>query len=79
MRTWLRVIAALAGRPSLWPTVCRLGVRMVPQGWWRQFPFMPIPPRKYVQFRLVTQYGSTSNRVESSDVLNYVAWCKRQC
>ena len=78
MRAWLRVGRAVVSRPTLWPTACRLGLRMVPSGWWKRFPFVPLPPREYVAFRLVTQYGSEGASIEPADVLNYLAWCKRQ-
>jgi len=31
--------------------------RAVPGDWYRKFPFLPIPPRDYIQWRLHTAYG----------------------
>ena len=42
----------------LWATALRQGVRMCPPGWWRRPPFLPLPDREYLRFRLETQYGS---------------------
>lgn len=35
----------------------RFYFRIVPAGWYRRSPFMPIPPRKYLEWRLQTAYG----------------------
>jgi hypothetical protein len=36
----------------------RFYFRMMPRDWYRRPPFLPLPPRKYVQWRLRTAYGS---------------------
>lgn len=28
-----------------------------PNNWWRKFPYLPVPPKNYLLFRLHTQYG----------------------
>jgi hypothetical protein len=50
---------------------------MVPDGWTRTAPFLPAPPRGYLEFRMVTQYGDISHRPEPGDVVNYLRWCRR--
>ena len=74
---WLRVGAAVAARPELWPTVVRQMRRLAAPGWWRRPPFLPLPSGAYFRFRLVTQYGDPSHRPEPGDVINYLAWCRR--
>jgi len=32
--------------------------RLIPNRWYVQFPFLPLPPRQYVRWRLRTAYGS---------------------
>ena len=54
-------VAAVAVRPSLWFTALRVGVRMVPRGWWHRPPFLPRPDPAYVGFRAVTQYGDADH------------------
>ena len=73
-----RVAAAVITKPSLWPTALRQWRRTTPPGWWRRRPFLPVPPRPYLRFRLVTQYGDSGRAVEAADVLNYLAWCRLQ-
>jgi hypothetical protein len=62
--------------PSLWPTALRQARRTVPKGWWRSSPFLPLPRREYVEFRLLTQYGDAAHPPEVEDVLNYLRWCR---
>ncbi len=74
----IRAALAVATRPSLWATAARQWRRTTPRGWWRQRPFLPVPSRDYLRFRLVTQYGRFDADVLPEDVLNYLAWCKQQ-
>ncbi|MEO7397431.1 MAG: hypothetical protein ABIW84_02600 [Ilumatobacteraceae bacterium] len=75
--SWLRIGAALAARPLLWPTAIRQMRRLARPGWYHRPPFLPLPPDAYLQFRLVTQYGDAEHRPESADVVNYLAWCRQ--
>jgi hypothetical protein len=72
----LGVIGAVIRHPSLWPTALRQGWRLVPERWWTRAPFLPVPSRSYLRFRLLTQYGDISHRPEADDVLNYLRWCR---
>jgi hypothetical protein len=71
-----RVVAAVAAHPRLWPTAVRQGWRLVPNRWWTRAPYLPVPSRSYLEFRLLTHYGETSHRPEPDDVLNYLRWCR---
>jgi hypothetical protein len=68
---------AVAAHPSLWPTAWRQVRRLSAPGWWRRWPFLPLPPPDYLAFRLQTQYGDSERAPTSQDVVNYLAWCKR--
>jgi hypothetical protein len=72
----MRVLAAVAGRPRLWPTAIRQMRRTAPTRWWARPPFLPLPSRDYLEFRLVTQYGETSRSPVAADVVDYLAWCR---
>ena len=74
----VRVAAAVVRRPSLWWVALRQWRRTTPSGWWRRPPFLPVPSRDYLAFRMVTQYGSEDATVVPGDVVNYLLWCKRQ-
>jgi hypothetical protein len=69
------VVATVVAHPSTWPAVWRTVRAMAPQRWWRRPPFLPVPPRRYLEFRLLTHYGSTNVAPSGADVMSYISWC----
>jgi hypothetical protein len=69
-------LVAVVRHPALWVTAVRQGWRLVPSRWWRHRPFLPVPSRQYLRFRLLTQYGDNVGRPQPEDVLNYLRWCR---
>lgn len=67
---------AVAARPSLWATAVRQIVVLAAPGWWRRRPFLPLPDREYMRFRMVTQYGDPDHPMEPADVVAYLHWCR---
>jgi hypothetical protein len=61
----------------LWPTAVVQVLRLAPTGWWRRPPFLPLPDRGYMRFRLQTMYGGTGESMEPRDVVSYLEWCRR--
>ncbi|HLH32391.1 MAG TPA: hypothetical protein VKY31_14395 [Terriglobia bacterium] len=45
----------------------RFYFRLIPGDWYRKTPFLPVPPRSYVQWRLRTAYGA--NRPPFAEIL----------
>ncbi len=74
-------VAAVLRRVDLWPTAVLQWFRMVPDGWWRHRPFLPVPSRAYLEFRLLTAYGSEPRPEEgvdlAGDLVTYLEWCRR--
>lgn len=66
-----RAALALLRRPDLWP----VALRLVPPGWWRHWPPIPVPPGTYRRFRQETMYG-TAGRMEDEDLVVYLEWCR---
>ncbi|MEO7442572.1 MAG: hypothetical protein ABIW46_03455 [Acidimicrobiales bacterium] len=73
---WPSVVAAVAVRPDLWTTALRNCRALAPSGWWRRPPFLPLPDRDYLAFRLETMYGGSSPAPVPSDVVTYLEWCR---
>jgi hypothetical protein len=69
-------VLAVMQRPSLWCTAVRQAFRLAPNGWWRRAPFIPLPDRRYLLFRLETQYGEAVHSTEPRDLVTYLAWCR---
>ena len=43
--------------------------------WYRHFPFLPVPPRKYLEWRIETAYGDKSlKNLRWQDVEAYARW-----
>ncbi len=70
------MIAAVVRRPRLWSTALRQWVRLTPRGWWHRPPFLPVPDRHYLAFRMQTQYGDPRHRPATTDVISYLTWCR---
>jgi hypothetical protein len=71
-------VVAVLVRPRLWSTAATQVRRLARPGWWRRLPFLPLPDRAYLRFRLETQYGDPNHRAEAGDVLAYLEWCRRE-
>lgn len=67
-------IVALLRRPHLWGTAVGALASFAPDGWWRRPPFLPIPDRDAVAWRLTTAYGSSEATLAEGDLLTYLEW-----
>ena len=72
------LIRSLIRHPTLAAEAVRASWALAPRGWWRQPPFLPVPDRGYVRWRVETAYGSTDAAVEVEDLLHYLAWRRAQ-
>jgi hypothetical protein len=65
---------AVARRPRLWPAAARQVRAMVPARWWRRAPFLPVPDRAWLRFRMTTAYGDPDAGIDVDDLLTWLAW-----
>ncbi|MFZ9401722.1 MAG: hypothetical protein ACO28X_04015 [Ilumatobacteraceae bacterium] len=70
------MLVAVVRRPRLWAIAVAQVFRLAPNGWWRRAPFLPLPDKRYLQFRMETQYGDAMHRPEGNDVVTYLSWCR---
>lgn len=79
--TWPRLVLALTGRslrsPSLGVALVRVAWRFRERGWYRRAPFLPLPPREYVRWRMYTAYGDYDAIAPAEDVERYARWAVR--
>jgi hypothetical protein len=77
----MRLSLELAARGVRTPStaVALLGVawRFRRRGWFRRFPFVPIPDREYVRWRMLTAYGDSNAVPPAADVVRYARWAVR--
>ena len=78
MRSWRNLSLALVARAVVNPRVARdlagLAWSMRRRGWYREPPFLPLPPPEYVRWRMLTAYGDEAAVPPVADVLRVARW-----
>ncbi len=78
---WLGVSLRLAvralARPVLAVDLLRVAWRFRARDWYRRFPFLPLPDRTYLAWRLYTAYGDHHAIPPVDDVVRYARWARR--
>jgi hypothetical protein len=81
-RSWSSVAGALVWRGIRRPTtglaLVRVAWRFRARGWYRRFPFLPLPDRTYVRWRMYTAYGDEGAIPSADDVERYATWAVRE-
>ena len=76
--SWLGLAAALTFRairtPSLAVALLRVTWRFRSHGWYGRFPFLPLPDRAYLAWRMYTAYGDADAVPSARDVEQYARW-----
>jgi hypothetical protein len=77
-RSWVAVVAALIVRclvePTLIPKLLLVGWRFRRRRWWARAPFLPIPARDYVRWRMHTAYGRDDAIPPAHELAGYARW-----
>ena len=73
----LRLGAATVRRPSLAVDLLRVAWRFRARGWYARFPFLPLPSRPYMRWRMVTAYGDPDIVPPAEDIIRYARWVGR--
>lgn len=78
---WTRLLLTLAARavrrPHIAADLLRVGWRFRRRDWWRRAPFLPLPARDYVRWRLYTAYGDPDFVPPADDIVRYAHWATR--
>ena len=76
--SWTRLTLTLAlralVRPALAADLLRVAWRFRSRGWYTRFPFLPLPDRDYVRWRMYTAYGDYDAIPPARDVERYARW-----
>lgn len=64
-------------RPARIPDLLALAWACRPEGWYRRFPFLPIPPRAYLRWRMETAYGDPDAHPPEREAARYLQWTGR--
>ncbi len=77
-RGWTGLFAALTLRALVRPRLAADLFAAVwafrARGWYRRFPFLPLPPRVYIRWRMYTAYGSEDAVPPLEDVVRFARW-----
>lgn len=65
------------GRPRLLGSLLRAAWRFRARGWWRRPPFLPLPPREYLDWRMHTAYGEGDRDPSTDELSRFVRWANR--
>ncbi|HET7584913.1 MAG TPA: hypothetical protein VFK13_08400 [Gemmatimonadaceae bacterium] len=80
--SWGRLSLALAWRalrnPPLAADLVRVCWRFRRRRWFARFPFLPIPARDYVRWRMHTAYGRHDAVPPVEDIVRYARWAGRE-
>ena len=60
--------------PTLVPGMLRAAWRFRAREWWRRPPFLPLPPRSYMEWRDHTAYGDEARRATPDELERYLHW-----
>ena len=71
--TFALAIRALV-RPRLALDLCRTAWAFRRRGWWHRFPFLPLPARDYLRWRMHTAYGDYDAVPPADDVIRFARW-----
>lgn len=79
---WLSLVVPLALRALVWPPLAvdllRVAWRFRVRRWWARFPFLPVPSRDYVRWRMHTAYGDEDAIPPAEDLIRYARWVGKQ-
>jgi hypothetical protein len=71
-------MAALAfRRPRAIPAILGASWAFRSRTWYRSFPFLPIPPRSYLRWRMETAFGDPEAVPSLDDLERYLNWTAR--
>ncbi|HEY5219873.1 MAG TPA: hypothetical protein VIJ16_08685 [Gemmatimonadaceae bacterium] len=79
---WTQLSLSLALRsmrsPATGVALLRVAWRFRERGWYRRVPFLPLPSREYVRWRMHTVYGNYDAIPPAADVVRYARWAVRE-
>jgi hypothetical protein len=78
----MRLSFGLLGRslrdPRIGLSLLRVAWRFRRRGWYRRFPFLPVPAADYLRWRMHTAYGRDEAVPPAGDVIRYAEWATRK-
>ena len=70
----MRLVLRALVNPRLAVDLVRLTWSFRARDWYRRRPFLPLPPRDYVRWRMLTAYGDEDAVPPLEDVVRFARW-----
>lgn len=64
-------------RPGIIPHLVGAAWAFRARRWYRRPPFLPLPPRSYVRWRMETAYGDPEAVPAADEMERYLVWASR--
>jgi hypothetical protein len=71
---YVGLVKVAVRRPWLIPAMFAAAWAFRANRWYRQPPFLPMPSRAYMRWRMETAYGDGNTVVPSGDLERYLRW-----
>jgi hypothetical protein len=75
-RLLLRIGGLCLRHPGAIPLAVSAAWRFRARRWYRRPPFLPLPPREYMAWRMETAYGSADALPSRSELVRYLRWTR---
>ena len=69
-----RLAWVLITRPWLFPLFLSAGWAFRARNWYRTPPFLPLPSREYMRWRMETAYGDPEADAPTDELLRFLRW-----
>ena len=74
----LRLALAAVRSPALAIDLFRVAWRFRRRGWYWRFPYLPLPSRPYLRWRMTTAYGDADIVPPVEDIIRYARWAGKK-
>lgn len=73
----LTLTAKSVANPATGVALARVSWRFRRRGWYRRFPFLPVPDATYLRWRMHTAYGRDDAVPPAADIIRFARWATR--
>lgn len=76
MSDYLKIAAVVLRRPTLLPALLGAAWAFRARDWYRRPPFLPLPSRRYLRWRMETAYGDPGAVPPADEVARFLRWAR---
>lgn len=76
MSEYLEIAAIAIRRPALLPALLGAAWAFRARDWYRRPPFLPLPSRRYLRWRMETAYGDPDATPPADELARFLIWAR---